>query len=68
MATAMTKLSAEDMKMEASKIGLIWSAITGLFIQRFEDGSALVVVAEGDHADARKLVEHLVTSGMAERD
>ena len=67
MPTATTKLSAKDVKTEASKLGLTWSAITGLVVQRFEDGSALIVVAEGDHADARKLLDHLVTSGMADR-
>ncbi len=62
-----TKLSAKDVKAEASKLGLTWSAITGLVVQRFEDGSALIVVADGDHADARKLLDHLLTSEMADR-
>jgi hypothetical protein len=65
--TATTKISAEDVKTEASNHCLTWSTITGLVVQRFEDGSALVVVADGDHEDARKLLDHLVTSGMADR-
>ncbi len=54
-------------KAEAGKVGLRWPDVTGLLVQHFEDGTALIVVQPGDHPDAEKFVDHLVDVGMADR-
>jgi hypothetical protein len=59
-----TKLSSEAVKEEATKIGLAWHRIQGVEVHPFDNGSMIVVALDG--ADARKLVDHLVTLGMAE--
>ena len=65
MPPATTRLSAEDVKTEASKIGLAWSAITGLVVQRFDDGSALVVVPDGTRSASKESAPALPRTAAA---
>jgi hypothetical protein len=65
MRTVATKLSPDAIKGEATRLGIVWSEATGLLIHSFEDGSAALVVQPGDHADATRLVDHLVAQGLA---
>jgi hypothetical protein len=63
--TATTRLSYPEIKREASKLGLEWGPLTGLRVTVFEDGTSCLH-AEDAHADAERLLAHLVEHGLAE--
>ena len=65
MRIAVAKAPYETFKAEAANVGLVWRDLNGLLVQTFEDGTAFVVVQEGDHADADRFVAHLIDVGMA---
>jgi hypothetical protein len=64
--TVVAKVPYLTLKAEAGKLGLIWPDMTGLLLLQFGDGTALIVVQPGDHADAERFVDHLVDVGMAD--
>ncbi len=67
MRTVVAKVPYLTLKAEAGRVGLVWPDLTGLLVQHFEDGTALLVVQPGDHSDAERFVAHLVEVGMAAR-
>jgi hypothetical protein len=64
--TVVAKVPYSAIKAEAGKVGLLWPDITGLLVQTFDDGTAVVVVQPGDNPAAESFVAHLVDVGMAE--
>ncbi len=67
MGTALTALPYATIKQEAASLGLDWAAMTGLRVVSFADGTAMVVVQEGVHEDAEKLLAHLAGRGLVQR-
>ena len=63
--TSLLNIPGAAVKAEAAQLGIVWSELTGIVVTSFEDGTAIFVIRSGAPPDADRLLEHLVSRGLA---